>query len=105
MGTLMNHLLARFFVAALALSFGPTVTYIFAQDQPHALHMSTDRASLAQVVALDEMRSNDLQCCAGSPRGCSKRLHSKPYRADAYRFAQIGATKERQPEAPERDQE
>jgi len=54
MRTLMNHLLARFFVAALALSFGPTVTYIFAQDQPHALHMSTDRVSLAQVVALDE---------------------------------------------------
>ena len=50
----MNHLLERFFVAALALCFGPTVTYIFAQDQPHALHMSTDRASLAQVVALDE---------------------------------------------------
>ena len=54
MRTLMNNLLARCLVASLTLSFGPAVTYTLAQDHPHALHISTDTQTLAQVVALDE---------------------------------------------------
>ena len=54
MRTLMNHFLARLFVTGLTLGFSSTVTYIFAQDQPHALRMSANTPSLAQVVALDE---------------------------------------------------
>ena len=53
MTALMNHFVARLFVMTLILGFAPTVTYIFAQDQPHAQHRANPPA-LAQVVALDE---------------------------------------------------
>jgi plastocyanin len=54
MRTLTNYFFARLFVIALTLGFAPTVTYIFAQDQPHEHHMAANAPALAQVVALDE---------------------------------------------------
>jgi plastocyanin len=54
MRTLVNHFLTTLFVTCLTLGFAPTVPCIFAQDQPHAFHMSANPPSLAQVVALDE---------------------------------------------------
>jgi plastocyanin len=54
MRTLVNRFLTRLFVTGLTFSFATTVTYIFAQDQPHAHHMSTNPPAVAQVVALDE---------------------------------------------------
>lgn len=53
MRALRKDFLASLFVPALIVSFALAgVTYVLAQDQPSAHHMSTDR--LAQVVALDE---------------------------------------------------
>ena len=54
MTPLISHFVARLFVIPLTLSFAPTVTYMFAQDQPHADHTSINPPALAQVVALDE---------------------------------------------------
>ena len=54
MRTPMNHVVARLFVVALTLGFAPNVTYLFAQGQPHANHMSANAPAPAQVVALDE---------------------------------------------------
>jgi len=54
MKTLGNHFVTRLVVIALTLGFAPGVTYIFAQAQPHAYHLSANAPTLAQVVALDE---------------------------------------------------
>jgi len=55
MRTLPNGFLARLFVATLTLSLVPAcVTYVLPQDESHEHHITADRVSLAQVVALDE---------------------------------------------------
>jgi len=66
MRTVMNHFVARLFVIVLTLGFAPTVTYIFAQDQPHAERMSANPPALAQVVALDECDPTTFKCSTGA---------------------------------------